>query len=282
MFILARNIFSKAMLLSLLILVTACNQQPKTQPENQIRVGTIAGPDTELLEVAKLVAEKKYNLDVVIVEFTDYAMPNAALNDGSIDANMFQHLPYLKDSKKARNYQIIAIGKTFIFPMGLYSTKVKSLQDIKEGATIAIPNDPTNEARALLLLEEAGLITLKPHKGLKISTHMIASNSKNLKIKPLDAAQLPRVLSDVDLAAINNSYAIPAGLDPTDAVFLEKSDSPYANVLVIRESDKGNPKFKQLLSAIRSKEVMARANQLFNDQAIPAWKTKTTQAQKNN
>lgn len=239
---------------------------------NEIRIGTIAGPETELVEVAKNVAAQKYGLDVEIVQFTDYVLPNQALADGSIDANMFQHLPYLDETIAAKGYQLTPIGKTFIYPMGLYSSKIKSLNDVKPNAVVAIPNDPSNEARALLLLEKAGLIKLKDDTSLKVTPQDIIENPKQIKITELDAAQLPRVLKDVDLAAINTNYAMVAGLVPSkNALFLENTDSPYANIVVVRTKDMNDPKFAKLMEALHSPEVVSRAKTLFQGQAIPAW-----------
>lgn len=240
--------------------------------DNRLKVGTISGPETDLMVVAKKVAKDQYNLDIKIVEFSDFAIPNAALADGSINANVFQHLPYLEQANADRGYNLISVGKTFIYPMGIYAKKLHSMDDIPNGATIAIPNDPTNEARALLLLQKAGLITLKSGKGAKASAMDIAGNPKKLKIKPLNAAQLQRVLPDVDLAVINTNYAVPAGLYPNkDAIYLEGQDSLYANIIVVREQDKDNPKIKELVAAIQSEPVKDKAAELFQQQAIVAW-----------
>lgn len=267
------KLFTKILILiASLTCVIACNQT-KPSDANTIRIGTIAGPETELMEIAKEVAKQKYNLDLQIVQFTDYVMPNQALADGSIDANMFQHLPYLEETIKNKNYPITSIGKTFIYPMGIYSKKIKNLSELNDKAIVAIPNDPSNEARALLLLQKAGLIELKKDVGASATINDIKNNSKNLEFKELDAAQLPRILNDVDIAAINTNFAMVAGLLPTkDALFKEDPDSPYANIVVVRTVEKDQPKFQKLLQALHSPEVKAKANKLFQDQAIPAWK----------
>lgn len=252
-----------------LFLLSACQQK---EAANEIKVGTISGPETELMEVAKRVAEKKYDLDIKIVPFTDYTMPNAALSDGSIDANMFQTIPYFDADINARHYRLSIIGKTFIYPMAIYSKKISNIKDTPKDAIVAVPNDPSNEARALLLLQKAGLIKLKPGSGVFATTLDIEKNPLQLRIKQLDAAQLPRVLSDVTLAVINTNYAIPAGLFPTkDSIFMEAKDSPYANVVVVRTADKDNPKFKELVASLHSKAVLNAADKLFHGQAIPAW-----------
>lgn len=249
-------------------LLTACQQQ---KDGNTLKVGTIAGPETELMQVAKKVAAKK-GVNLEIVEFSDYVMPNTALNDGSIDANMFQHQPYLEQTVKDRGYAIVAIGKTFIYPMGGYSRKIHRLADLPAGAKIAIPNDPSNAARALLLLQKAGLVKLQEGKDTAATIKDIIANPKNLQFIELDAAQLPRALDDVDLAVINTNYAIPAGLIPTkDALIIEGPDSLYANVIAVRKAEQNNPKLQEIVAALHSGEVKQTAQRLFHKQAIPAW-----------
>ncbi|MGQ3888777.1 MetQ/NlpA family ABC transporter substrate-binding protein [Legionella sp. CNM-1927-20] len=253
-------------LLLLILSLVACN---KPSP-NTLVIGTIAGPETDLVEVARDVALKNYGLTIKIVEFNDYNLPNEALQDGSLDANVYQHLPYLQAAMQAHGYKFEVIGKTFIYPTGIYSKKYKSLSDLPNKATIAIPNDPSNEARALLLLQNAKLITLK--KTTTASLDDVATNPKQLQIKELDAAQLPRVLSDVDAAVINTTFAIPAGLSPSrDALFIENKDSPYANLIVIRSDSKKKAQLEQFVKALNSNEVKEKAKTLFGDAAIPAW-----------
>ncbi len=250
------------------ILLTACNSQDK----NSIKIGTISGPETDLMQVAKEVAKNKYGLHLELIEFTDYILPNAALNDGSINANIFQHQPYLDQQIKDRHYKIVALAKTFVYPMGIYSVKIKTLTALPMGSSVAIPNDPSNEGRALLLLQKTGLIELKEKTALYATPLDIKENPKQLKFKELDAAQLTRSLSDVDIAIINTNYAVPAGLSPTtDAIFLEDKHSPYANLIVIRKDEENDPRMKQLISAVQSKEVLDAANKIFNNQAIAAW-----------
>lgn len=257
------------LLLFLFVSVAACQSHDK----NVLKVGTIAGPETQLMEVAKQVAKDKYGLDVQVIEFTDYLQPNAALNDHSIDANMFQHQAFLEQQIKDHGYQLVTVGKTFVYPMGIYSSKVKTLQAIPNGALVAIPNDPSNEGRALLLLQKAGLISLKKSAGLYATPADIEKNPKKLKFKELDAAQLARSLPDVSIAAINTNYAIPARLSPDkDAIFKETNDSPYANIIVVRAADVNNPRTKELVEAIQSEAVLNAAKEIFNGYAIAAWK----------
>ncbi len=254
--------------------LSACHNK---EAKNTIKVGTIAGPETQLMQVAKKVALKRFDLHVKIVAFSDYNMPNAALSDGSIEANMFQNVPYLKAQVKAHHYKFAVVGRTFIYPMGLYSKKIKKLSQLKDAALVAIPNDPSNEARGLLLLQKAHLIRLKKSAGINATPIDIVANPKHLKFVELGAAQLPRALADVALAAINTNYAIPAGLSPSrDALFKEGADSIYADVVVVRVQDKNKPKVKQLVAALHSKAVLRAAKQLFKGDAIVAWKTHST------
>lgn len=252
-----------------IFLVAGCG---KHRSKNEIYVGTIAGPETELMEVAKQVAEEKYGLKVIIVEFNDYSLPNQALVDGSIDANMFQHQPYLDAAVKAKNFPLTTIGKMFIYPMGVYSSKWKDINHLPNNAIVAIPNDPSNETRALLLLQQGGLIKIKPHNSEIVALTDIAKNPKHLQFKELDAAQLPRILPDVDIAVINTNYALLAGLSPSENSLLkEAASSPYANVVVVRTADKDAAKFQDLLNALHSEKVLDKAKTLFKNQAIQAW-----------
>lgn len=237
-----------------------------------LKVGTISGPETELVEKAKEVAKQQFGLDIKVVEFTDYLQPNAALNDGSIDANMFQHQPFLDEQIKNKHYDLLTIGKTFVYPMGIYSSKHNNIGELSDKALVAIPNDTSNEGRALLLLEKAKLITLNKKAGLFATPKDVIDNPKHLVFKELDASQVARSIPDVDIAIINTNYAVAAGLSPSkDAIFLEGKDSPYANIIVIRQSDKDDPRMKQLVAALQSDAVLKAAQTLFNGQAIPAW-----------
>lgn len=267
--------FIKFIALSLLALGSAASLvacQENAEANNTIKVGVIAGPETDLMEVAKQVAAKKYGLHVKIVQFSDYTLPNVALNDGSLDANMFQHKPYLDEVIQNQHFALTPIGKTFVYPMGIYSQKIKKLSQLPNDASVAVPNDPSNEARALLLLAKANLITLKPNVGVTATPLDIVNNPKHLKIKEIDAAQIARDLPDVTIAAINTNYAVPAGLYPSrDALFSEGADSPYANLVVVRTEEANSPKLHELVDALHSPEVLAAAKQLFKGQAIPAW-----------
>jgi D-methionine transport system substrate-binding protein len=238
-----------------------------------LTVGAMSGPESELVKVAKQVAQEKYNLPIQIVTFDSYTIPNVALAEGSIDVNVFQHLPFLKAQIEARGYPLVAVGKTFIYPMALYSKHMTSLANLSKGAEIAIPNDPSNEGRALLLLEKAGLIKLKAGVGFEATPEDIMSNPRQLKMITLAAAQLPRALDDVSVAAINTNYAELIGLSvKKDALFRESADSPYANLIVVRKGDQDNPKIKTFVKAMQSPEVKAAAKKWFGDGAVQAWK----------
>ncbi|CAG9188489.1 Methionine ABC transporter substrate-binding protein [Burkholderia vietnamiensis] len=204
-----------------------------------IKVGTVAGPDAQVWQVVQKVAKEKQGLNVKVIEFNDYVQPNAALDAGDLDANSFQHQPYLDSQVKQRGYKIVSAGLTYISPIGVYSKKFKALKDLPQGAKLAVPNDPSNENRALLLLQTQGVIKLKAGAGTggnNATVLDIAENPKKLKISELDAAQLPRVLSDVDAAVINTNYALAANLQPTkDAIALESLTSPYANLIAVGE-----------------------------------------------
>lgn len=266
----------KWLLMIMVVLLTGCGSPSHEKRDNYLKVGTIAGPETELMEVAKKIAAEKHKLEIDIIEFNDYLLPNQALAEGSIDANLFQHIPYLEKYKQQNQANLVAIARTFIYPMGVYSSKYNSLGGIKRKAIIAIPNDPSNEARALVVLQAAGFIFLKPEHARDGTVKDIAENPNEFEFKEMDAAQLARALEDVDFAVINTNYAMQADLMPDrDALFLEPKESPYANVLVIRDEDRSRPEFAKLIDALHSKEVTDKAKELFKNQAIKAWKSKS-------
>lgn len=246
--------------------------QPATRSEHEIYIGTISGPETDIMQTAKSVAKQKYGLDITIFEFEDYSMPNTALAEGAIDANMFQHQPYLDITNAQKNWDLAAIGKMYVYPMGIYSKKYTELAQLPEKAKIGIPNDPSNEARALKLLEKAGLITLQASDDMHLTPEKISQNPRQLKFQELTAAQLPRSLDDLDAACINTNYALTAGLSPTqDALFKEDKDSPYVNIVVVRGQEQNEEKYKLLMQALHSEEVQAKARALFGEYAIIGW-----------
>ena len=221
----------------------------------KIVVGVTPFPHKDIMMVAKSLLEKEgYTLE--IKEFSDYVQPNMALAEKHLDANFFQHIPYLDNMNKEKKLDLAWIAKVHIEPLGLYSKKITKLDELKKGDIIAVPNDPTNGARALRLLEAHGLIKLKP--GELVTARDVVENPKGLKIMELEAAQLPRTLQDVTASVINTNFAVEAGLVPSkDAIVIEGKDSPYANILVVRGADKDSPMAKALIKAVNSPEVKA-------------------------
>lgn len=236
-----------------------------------LKVGVTPGPHAQIFEKVKDVAKTK-GLDIDILEFSDYVVPNQALNDGDLNANSFQHQPYLDNQVKDRGFKIESVAQTVNFPMGVYSKSVKSIDELKDGAKIAIPNDPTNGGRALLIVADKGLIKLREGAGLKVTIADIVENPKNIEFVELDAAQLPRSLDDVTAAVINTNYALEAGLDPAnDPIFREGEKAPYINVLAVRVEDKDKPWVKTLVEAYHSPEVKAFILEKFKGAVVPAW-----------
>jgi D-methionine transport system substrate-binding protein len=239
-----------------------------------VRVGIVTGPSEKVMHVAQQLAKKQYHFNIKLVVFSDYQLPNQALNNGEIDANIFQHLPFLQMQIHQHHYLLVPIAKTFIYPFGFYSKKITHISQLKNGALVAIPNDATNEARALLLLKKQGLIDVNPQKNIfALTPYDITKNSKRLKIKTLDAAQLPRVINDADLIGLTNDYVSQAGLTLADALIREGENSPYANLIVVREQDEKRPIFQKLIQVMHSTEVIDATQQIFTPQgAIIAWK----------
>jgi D-methionine transport system substrate-binding protein len=236
-----------------------------------LKVGASPTPHAEILEVIKpLLAQDGITLETI--EFQDYVQPNLALAEGELDANFFQHIPYLEQFSKDHRLALTYIAKVHVEPMGAYSKKISSLAELKDRAVVAIPNDPTNCGRALLLLEQAKLIELRKDAGLAATELDIVKNPKKLQVKPLEAAQLPRILGEVDLAVINTNYALPAQLVPTrDALLIEGSESPYANVLAVREKDKNDPALQKLAKALNSSTVKAYLLENYQGDIVPAF-----------
>lgn len=232
-------------------------------------------PHAEILEAAKeTLKEKGYELE--IKEFTDYVQPNLSLQSGDLDANFFQHTPYLNDFNAEQKTDLISIASIHYEPLGIYPGKTKSLADLKDGAQMSVPNDTTNEARALLLLEANGLIKVDPDAGLKATPKDIIENPKNLKFVEIEAAQLVRSLQDVDLAVINGNYAIQGGLNAmSDALAKEEKDSvaatTYANILVVRRGDENRDDLKALAEALQSENVKKFIEEKYQGAVVPVF-----------
>jgi D-methionine transport system substrate-binding protein len=258
-------------ILALAALLAGCSSGQPTS-KKIIKVGATSGPQAQLLEAAKPVLAKD-GVEMQIIEFSDYVKPNEALNFGEIDANSFQHKPFLEAQlKKEAKFDLVAIGNTVVMPMGLYSKKIKKLDDLPEGAVVTIPNDPSNGGRALLLMQKFGLLKLKPEAGILPSPLDITENPKKLKIVEVEAAQSPRAMDDAYLVAVNTSYALKANLVPTkDAIALEDKDSPYTCVIVARTKDKGRDELKKLVKAYQSPEVEKFIEKSFKDSVIKGW-----------
>jgi D-methionine transport system substrate-binding protein len=236
-----------------------------------IKIGATPGPHAQILEAVKPIAAKS-GLDIQIIEFTDYVVPNAALDAGDLQANSFQNQPYLDNQKADRGYKIETAGLTVNFPMGVYSKKYKSWDAVPAGATLSIPNDPTNGGRVLLLLQDKGVLKLKPGVGFKPTIADIVENPKKFKIVEVDAAQTARTLDDVDAAAINTNYATQAGLDPVkDAILREDPKGPYTNLIAVRSADKDKPWVKLLIDSYHTPEVKEFVLTKFKGAVLPSW-----------
>ncbi|MBA2946321.1 MetQ/NlpA family ABC transporter substrate-binding protein [Streptomyces himalayensis] len=241
--------------------LTACGSDSdsgaKADASEPLVVAASPTPHAEILNFVKDNLAKDEGLDLEVKEFTDYVTPNTATEDGSVDANYFQNQPYLDDFNKKNGTHIVPVVTVHLEPLGLYSNKIKSADDLKSGATIAVPNDTVNEARALKLLDANGIITLKDGVGNEATPKDIAKNPKNLQFKELEAAQTPRSLNDVDAAVVNGNYAIEADLKPSeDALVLESADNnPYGNFLAVKEGNESDPRVKKLAKLLTSDEV---------------------------
>ncbi|WP_371787036.1 MetQ/NlpA family ABC transporter substrate-binding protein [Streptomyces albidoflavus] len=262
--------------LTLGMTLTACGSgsgpDDASGAEGPLVVGATPTPAGEILEYVRKNLAKDAGLDLDIKEFTDYVLPNTALQEGTLDANLYQHKPYLDEFNQSKGTELVALDEIYLPPTGVYSEKVKDIADLRKGATVAVPNDVTNEGRALNLLAEEGLIELKKGAGADASPSDIAKNPKNITIKELDPAQLPRSLSDVDAAAINNNFALDAGLSPReDAILLEEAkDNPYNNVLAVKKGNENDPRVKKLAELLTSPEVKKFIEDTYKGSVIAA------------
>ena len=236
----------------------------------KLKVGATPVPQAEILRfIAPDLAEAGIELEVV--EFTDYVLPNIALSEKSLDANYMQHKPYMDKMNEDRKLNLVGVGQVHIEPIGGYSKRIKDIKELKDGATILIPNDPTNGGRALILLHNNGLIKLKDPSNLSAKETDIIENPKNLKIKALEAALLPKTMQDADLAIINGNYAIQAKLTAQDALILEDSRSPYANIIAVRAGDENKESIQALKKAMQSQKVKDFIEKTYKGQIVPAF-----------
>jgi len=246
-------------------------QAPAFAQQNQVlRIGVSPGPHAEILEQVKPLLAKK-GIELKIVEFSDYVVPNQALDAGELEANSFQNQPYLDNQVKDRGFKLVSAGLTVNFPLGIYSSKYKSWADVPDGSSVAIQNDPTNGGRALLLLHDKGVIKLKDGVGFKPSPADIVANPKKLKIIEVEAAQTPRTLADVAAAAINTNYAVDAKIEPTSAILREDPKGPYVNLIAVRAVDKDKPWVKTLVEAYHSPEIKAFVAERFKGNVLAGW-----------
>lgn len=236
----------------------------------EIKVGATPVPHAAILKFVIPELEKK-GVTLKVVEFTDYVTPNLALADKSLDANFMQHLPYLKKMNRDRNLNLVSIGQIHVEPIGIYSKKIKDINTLKNGSSIAIPSDPSNSARALILLHNNGIITLKDPKNLTSTLRDIKKNPKNIKITTAEAALLPKMLDDVDAAIINGNFALQNGLSSEDAIVVEDSRSPYANILVVRAGDENNKDIIELKKALQSPDVKKFIEETYKGEIVPAF-----------
>lgn len=257
--------------------LTACGSDnadsSEADQDKPLVVAASPTPHAEILDYVKDHLAAKAGLDLRVKEFTDYVAPNAATQDGSVDANYFQHKPYLDDFNKKNGTDLVPVVTVHLEPLGLYSHKIKSIDGLKKGATVAVPNDATNEARALKLLEANGIIQLKSGAGDDATPSDIAKNPKDLKFKELEAPQVPRSLDDVDAAVINGNYAVQAKLSPAkDSLVQEKAEgNPYGNVLVVKDSSRNDPRVKKLVKLLHSPEVKKFIEDRYDGSVLPAF-----------
>jgi D-methionine transport system substrate-binding protein len=252
---------------------SSSSASPGSSSSAALKVGVNPVPHGEILKFVKDNLASAAGLNIDIVEFTDYVQPNLALNDKQLDANYFQHVPYMEDFAKQRGIDMVFVKAVHVEPLGLYSKKIKSLNDIKNGAQVAVPNDATNLGRSLKLLQENNLLQLKSNAGVAATKQDIEKNAKNLKLVELEAAQLPRSLDDVDLAIVNGNYALQVGLNPAkDALALEKAQgNPYANGLVVLKGRENDPNIQKLGELLTAPEVKQFIEKKYQGAVIPAF-----------
>jgi D-methionine transport system substrate-binding protein len=269
-----KTLYLLTLILAVSLAFAGCSTEEKKVNEtdlSHLKIGATPVPHAELLA---LIGEDLANQGITleIVEFTDYVKPNLALSDGEIDANFFQHSPYLESFAEDHKLDLQAVATIHVEPLGLYAHDLKNIDDLKEGSTIAIPSDAVNGGRALILLQAEGLITLKEGYSLEATELDIVDNPKSLKFKAIESAQLPRILPDVDGAVINGNFALEAGLVPTrDALLLEGSDSPYANIIATRSDNADDEKIQKLIEVLQSEKVKSYILEHYNGGVVPTF-----------
>lgn len=237
----------------------------------ELKIGVSPVPHADIINFVAPTLEKE-GVKVKVIEFNDYVQPNLALSEKELDANFFQHKPYLDTFSKEHKLNLAVLAAVHLEPMGVYSKSIKNVADLPDGAKIAVPNDPTNGGRALKVLETAGILKVRPEAGILASPADIVDNPKHVKIVEVEAAQLPRALDDVDAAVINSNYALAAKLNPTkDAIAIESKDSPYANVVVVRAGDENRPELQKLKNALLTPEVKKFLEEKYQGAVVPAF-----------
>ena len=264
-----KKIFALVLTAALALSLAACGA--KKEEKTVLKVAATPVPHAEILEALKedLAAQ---GIELQVTVYNDYVIPNTAAEEGEEDANFFQHVPYLDDFNAERGTHLVSVAGVHVEPMGLYGGKSTSLDSIPDGATVAVPNDVTNEARALLLLQSQGILKLKDDAGLEATPKDIADNPHNLKFVEVEAAQLTKTLSEVDYAIINSNYALDAGLNPVnDSLAIESGDSPYVNVLVVKEGNENNAAVQALVKALTSDKCRSFIEEKYAGSVVPAF-----------
>jgi D-methionine transport system substrate-binding protein len=239
-------------------------------PMKPLKVGVTAGPHADIMAFVKAEAAAQ-DLDIQIIEFNDFILPNVALNEGELDANSYQHQSFLNEQNEARGMKLVSVANTIVLPLGAYAQKLQKIEDVPYGAKVAIPNDASNAGRSLKLLEKAGLLTLQKEAPASPSILDIETNPKHLKIVEVEAPQVPRAMEDVDLALINTDWVLVAGLDPKKALIREDANSPYVNILVVRAGDEKRTEILKLVALYQSPKTQAFIERTFGGAVMPAW-----------
>lgn len=271
-----KNMKKLALLFVILLfgILAACGnnaENAEALSEDKLVVGVTAGPQEQILEAAAEVAAED-GLEIEIKVFSDYVLPNTTLAEGDLDANSYQHKPFLDEFNEDHDTDLVPVGETILNPMGVYSETYDNIDDLPQGATFGLPNDPSNGSRSLFILEEAGLITLDEENKETASIHDVVDNPLELEFVELDAAQIPNQLSEVDAAAINTNFALGAGISPKDdAILLESTNSPYVNYIVVRAENQDDPVVETLVNAYQSDKVKAFIEEEFEGSIIPGW-----------